>query len=120
MTGDSFVVDVRAVSDVRGGASYVAKYAAKGWSREVSADHDSLIECMTALRGRRLISCVGSWRGIDKRDATADVDDWTRVGRLDEVIESAGRQEAWAVGVLRSLNASAAEIQAAGVPAEDG
>jgi hypothetical protein len=103
-TGDSFIVDVRGVTDARGQAKYLARYATKGIDRSVVCDPESLLECVVCLRGRRLLLPFGGWFGRDTEAPTKPCREYRRVGRVVEIINSAKRGEQWAIGVLRSLN----------------
>jgi hypothetical protein len=102
-TGDSFIVDVSRVKSDTKGIGYVAKYAGKGWTAEVVRDHDALVECVVALRGRRLLLTFGSMAKLDVDGEHSDPGDWSRVGRLDHILTAAERGEVWAVGVMRSI-----------------
>lgn len=65
VTGDSFIVDCRAIAEDAKVASYVAKYATKPLSSEVISQPEKLDECIVSVRGRRLIQCFGTWKGLD-------------------------------------------------------
>ena len=105
-TGDSPIVDVRAVSDERKGAAYVCKYLGKGFDSSVLASADDLRECVVALSGRRLLIPFGDWYGAFGAARREPEPEWRVVGGLHDLLSAAGRGEAWAVGVLRSLRAS--------------
>lgn len=102
-TGDSFIVDLSKVREDDLGITYVGKYLSKGWSKSVGEDHDSLVECILALRGRRLLGSFGSWRGLGLESDDIAPDDWVRIGRLVNIVAAAHVGEVWAVGVLTSL-----------------
>lgn len=102
-SGGSFIVDVRAVSDARGGARYVAKYAAKGFGSDVEQDADCLLECVLALRGRRLLGTFGAWRGRRIERPAPDSVEWRKLGSLAAVASAARRGERWAADCFRSL-----------------
>lgn len=70
-TGDSSIVDVRAIPDWKRRARYVTKYVTKPASPSVVNDPDALDEFITAIRGRRLCFTFGTWRGIKLNDAEA-------------------------------------------------
>lgn len=71
VTGDSFVVDIRAIHDRREAAKYVAGYIAK--PADVAAWPASAIaEYALALHGRRLMQPFGTARKVDLDD---DADD---------------------------------------------
>lgn len=102
----SFVVDVQRARHSADAAGYVTKYVSKGWTSEVARDHDALIECVTALRGRRLLVLFGQWYGLDFDDDNRDPADWKPIASLTRIVAAAAAGETWAVGVMRSLNAS--------------
>lgn len=68
VTGDSYIVDVRAVVEDTKVASYVAKYATKPLHSNVVRSPNHLDECICATKGRRLVQTFGSWAGIDAED----------------------------------------------------
>jgi hypothetical protein len=110
-TGDSDVVWISRVPADSDRLRYACKYAGKGWTREVATDHDSLIECVSALRGRRLVIPFGGWYGTHPELAAPAATDWTRVDRVTRILEAAGRGETWAVGVFVSLGWPEAEVR---------
>ena len=124
-TGDSPVVDIREIKDGEKGVGYVCKYLGKGFDHSVFASPDDLVECITALRGRRLLVAFGDWYG-----RVGDVDDradgsWKLVGSLHMVRACAERGELWAQGVFIALGrarAAGSVDPAAGPihPLEDG
>lgn len=65
VTGDSFIVDCRAIAEDAKVASYVAKYATKPLHSAVIDQPDKLDECIVSVRGRRLIQCFGTWKSLD-------------------------------------------------------
>lgn len=60
-TGDSYIVDIRQVDDVADRARYVTKYSTKPLHSAVTHDHEKLCEFCTAIKGKRLYQCFGSW-----------------------------------------------------------
>jgi len=102
-TGDSYIVDVRAVDDPRRGIEYVAKYAGKGVDASVLRDHDALIEAITALRGRRLLLFTGVWRVVAAVKVPSRYSDWRDVGNLVQVVRAYHRNEPVAVAAVLSL-----------------
>lgn len=103
ITGDSFIVDVSRMKHQQEGIGYVAKYASKGWTAEVTRDHDSLVECVCSLRGRRLLVTFGRMAKLDVDSGTPRAEDWRRVDRLERILEAHGRGERWASGIVRGL-----------------
>lgn len=72
VTGDSYVVHIRAVPNEDRVRNYVTKYVSKPVSHDVYCDPDSLSEAITALKGRRLVQCYGAWRGVRLRSPSTD------------------------------------------------
>ncbi len=99
----SFIVDIQRVEDGARAVDYAGKYVTKGWSHEVADDHDSLVECVLACRGRRLLCTFGTWFNAGMETPEPGPNDWVRIGRLESVLRAAGRGEPWAVGVVTSL-----------------
>lgn len=104
VTGDSSIVDVRAVDSDGSCAGYVTKYLTKPASSDVYADTDKLDEMICTLRGRRLCLTFGSWRGIVLEPKDADAVEWQPIGSLDSLRSRArdGDEEA-----LRWIDAAA-------------
>lgn len=99
-TGDSFIVDVRAVKDQEVGLNYVCKYLGKGFDQSVLASPDHLRECINALSGRRLLTAFGDWYGRLTDVEADEVGEWRVVGSLDGIVRQALRGDEWARGVL--------------------
>jgi len=74
-TGDSCVVDVRAVRDREEIARYVTKYVTKPFSSNVFKDLATLTELVQALQGRRMLVTFGSWRKWHLT-ASPSADEW--------------------------------------------
>jgi len=103
ITGDSHQVDSRRVVNSVEDASYVSRYAARGVDRDVTLDHDALVEAVCSLRGRRMFQPFGGWPPCRVEKPVKDSSAWRRVGRLVEVYEAARAGEVWATGIFRSL-----------------
>lgn len=88
VTGDSYIVDIRAIGSVRERAAYVAKYATKPLHNEVTLQPGKLDEFITAIKGRRLYQCFGDWSRAVKRTKIPRKDS-TRVGRVSSIWEDA-------------------------------
>jgi len=102
-TGGSFIVDIQRARKTDDACLYAAKYVSKGWTSEVARDHDALVECIVAMRGRRLLITFGEWHGLDVERPDDDPGDWRNVGSLDYIFAADRRGEQWAVGILRAL-----------------
>lgn len=92
VTGDSTIVSISRVSGRQRVIRYVTKYASKPLHRSFSADEHLLAECMTALRGRRLCTTFGGWRGVLLIDHPNE-DGWENLGDLDGWIRQAATGE---------------------------
>lgn len=90
VTGDSPVVDVRAVKDLDHAARYVAKYGSKPCDRSVLFQPSRLTEAIQALRGSRLCTTFGEWRGTRLSSPSEDNDNvgWVEVGTLKSIADT--------------------------------
>ena len=104
VTGDSYVVDVRAIAADDKIASYVAKYATKPLHPNVIRSETHLDECIVAVRSRRLVNCFGCWKGLDVDDPEPGGKPKS-IGRVDYLFETAAAGDAdairWAEVLLR-------------------
>lgn len=105
-TGDSFIVDISRARDDKRAVGYISKYITKGWSDEILKVFDDVVECICALRGRRLLGTWGCFRRLDLGDQLLDSGRWIKVGRLSAIVVAAHAGEEWARGVFRSLGRS--------------
>ena len=102
VTGDSMVTSIDMVKDRKHAADYTAKYCTKGWDHPVFANEDKLAEAIAALRGRRLVTTFGSWRGF-KLNEPPEPGDWEQVAPLDEYLTLAEQGDPHAIWVLRTI-----------------
>ena len=118
ITGDSDVVDVRAIHDKAKISKYIAKYVAKptemkGW------DNRSLCEYALALHGKRLVHTFGSLHGqtVDKEKGKAENTAKESLGTVDRLVRWARLGYGPAVAALEILNRLGRRWRAAsGVP----
>jgi hypothetical protein len=89
ITGDSYIVHVRALDRAADAAAYLVKYVTKGTSPAVWNTPDLASEWICASRGVRTAATYGTWRGIRLLAKPAKVTDWQFVGKLDQVILNA-------------------------------
>lgn len=68
ITGDSFIVDVRAITDQRQQVRYVTKYTTKPLAADVVRVPAKLEEFIVAVAGRRLFQCFGDWSKAHAKD----------------------------------------------------
>lgn len=88
ITGDSFILDIRRITDKDCVGRYVTKYASKPlnntfWNRESLLD-----EVVRAMVGRRLCFTFGTWRGV-KLTQTPEPGDWINLGSFHDVLRQA-------------------------------
>lgn len=63
-TGDSHIVDVRAVRRLADVASYLTAYLCKSIGTQVWRNHDRLCEAIVALHGRKTLISFGTWHRL--------------------------------------------------------
>lgn len=103
VTGDSSIVFIEPVRDREGTASYVTKYVTKPADSSVFAVPDRLDELVCALRGRRLCTTFGSWRGEKLEEVPDDGVKWRALGPLDTLKNRAREGDADAIRWLEVL-----------------
>lgn len=103
-TGDSYMVDIRALNEGKDAAHYVAKYVSKGTNDEVWTDPNARQEWILAMKGTRTAATYGSWRGFALLGKIADKQEWTRIGTLTYIASQAQAGEPWAIGALQAIN----------------
>lgn len=102
ITGDSFVVDIRAIRSNTHAAHYVTKYASKPFNNTFLGRPGPLDEALIALKGRKLLMTFGTFRGlqiIDKPDETS----WIHIAPLEVVICNAAHGDQAAIAILASI-----------------
>lgn len=103
ITVDSLIVDIRFIKDGPAIARYVTKYASKPLSHTVIAEPDRLDEAILALKGRRLATTFGTWRGL-LLTPKPDPEAWINLGSLASMIRQAESGEPIAVAICQSLS----------------
>lgn len=99
ITGDSHVVNIRAVRDSAEGAWYAGKYATKGFDHTVLHSPAALVAAIHGLRSRRLVAPFGDWWNRPKDEQEPKVGEWVFLWSLETVLAAASRGELWAVGL---------------------
>lgn len=102
ITGDSFVVDIRFVRDLRTAAQYVTKYASKPFNNTFLNRAYLLDEILLALKGRKLLLTFGAWRGITLIQTPSE-GAWEHVAPLETIITNAANGDQNAELILRNL-----------------
>lgn len=93
VTGDSEVIDIRAVKDKERSAKHVARYAVKPADvTELSLDNS--VSVVKALKGRRLVGTFGTAKELSLRpQKNEDVADYENIGSWNFVIHMQGSNE---------------------------
>lgn len=115
ITGDSFIVDIRACRSSADAARYVTKYASKGVHG--SCYHDPLVlhEAIMSVRGRRLVGKFGSWSVLDLK-TEVETGDWLPVDSLSRLLQRSISGEAFACQVLAFLRSQSCQDTERGPP----
>lgn len=88
VTGDSYIVDVRAARTQREVGRYITKYLTKVVSAEVTRDQERFVEAIQALNGRKMLATYGTWNHL-RLTTPSDNLDWVDVCSLAEAIRRA-------------------------------
>lgn len=109
LTKDSYIVDIRRVNDHDAVAGYVTKYASKPLNSSFINTPSLLQEALTALRGKRLCFCFGSWYKTPLHEV--DFEDepkgsWTPLYSLDELLPLAERGDPQVLPLFAASNLS--------------
>lgn len=102
ITKDSCIVDIRPADNRAGIARYITKYITKPLDSNLQRMPEKLFEAMQALKGRKIATTFGSWRGLKLTDPKP-TNDWLPVAPLDELIHRAAKGEPWAQSVIDYL-----------------
>jgi hypothetical protein len=103
VTGDSHVVDVRRVNSREHAARYVSKYCSTPIDDGICTNSEWLDEAMIALRGSRLCTTFGSWRGLVLEPKKDDPGDWIKICSLDALMAAVENAEPWAIALHARL-----------------
>lgn len=105
VTGTSHIVDVRLVKDENKVAQYVTKYITKPCPNDLYRDHAALCEAIRTLKGRRLVTTFGAWRGhaLLKNET---LDDWEPLMPWPELLTRCREGDPIAIGIYRSVSKS--------------
>jgi hypothetical protein len=103
ITTDSHIVDIKVLSSGKDAAHYVSKYVAKGTTDNVWADRNAAQEWVTAMKGVRVCSTYGTWRGFKLMEKPVLAQDWAPVASLTSVMHAAKAGQQWAMAIVISL-----------------
>lgn len=103
LTGDSWIVDIRAIRDATVATRYVTKYASKPLNNTFLHIPERLDEAIQSLKGRKLCLTFGTWRGLSLSPTPCD-GAWEHVASLEAIIEKASHGNTEAMAILQSLS----------------
>ncbi len=106
VTGHSHRVHVSLVNQDLAAIREVTKYLSKPIHRSIEFLPNVLDECIVSLKGRRLITTFGSWRGTPLLDVSNPDpnEEWRVWGTLHQLCALAAQKDAWARAALVSLS----------------
>jgi len=102
-TGDSWIVDVRAIRTFDDVTAYITKYLSKGIAKGVAHDDRRLCEAITSLTGRKTLLTFGSWAKLALLAKPDDDTTWTAVASADLVISQAADGVPTAIAIASVL-----------------
>lgn len=94
VTGDSYIVDVRSVTDPARRAAYVTKYATKPADSTVLRNVDRLQEFILCIKGKRLFQCFGEWKTFSLEGDDEPRRNLTVIGSVENLAARARAGEA--------------------------
>jgi hypothetical protein len=103
VTQGSSVVDVRRLDRLHDACIYVTKYITKGTNSTVWQTDSSAVEFICAMKGVRICSTYGDWRGLKLTETEIDATDWTYVANLSDLYIRAAQGEVHAANLLMIL-----------------
>jgi hypothetical protein len=102
-TGDSYVIDVRAVVSEENVCHEVTKYITKGTSRNVWDDEQLAAEWIRVSKGVRACGTFGSWRGLKLTEKGAPDPDAEYLGSLVSLLNRQAAGDRVAAAILTAL-----------------
>jgi hypothetical protein len=103
ITGDSSIVDVRAVHDTSKAVGYLCKYVSKPIDASLYADPRKLDEFVTAIHGRKTMATFGTWRGLKLKQRPKDDKVWRNVMSLVDLAARCRAKDPEALKLLALL-----------------
>lgn len=108
---DSFIVDVRAIRDMRAAVNDITCYLSKLPSITIFQDQTSAVEFINAMHGTRLLAKFGNVPSISTEPEPPDgVNDWQPVASLATILTQADRGVATALLILHKLKGEFNEL----------
>lgn len=103
ITGDSRIVDIRALKNERDAAHYVAKYISKGTNNEVWYNEGATEEWIAATQGLRTATTFGKWRGFKLLQKPKTESGWVPVISLQGMMNAARKGDERAMAIMAQL-----------------
>lgn len=120
VTGDSYVVDIRALSCLDEVIGYVTKYAGKPVGGIVLQTPERLQEAIQTMRGKRFCTTFGNWHNVSHDDEDDGLKDWGTVSSLAGLLSAARAGNDLAVRMFKSVFRRAPEESCRGDPTLNG
>lgn len=102
ITGDSYVVDIRAVRDTQEVTTYVTKYATKPGHKTFIGDLALTVEAIKALHGRRLMIRYGEYREFKLKEP-GEPREYEPVMSLKELLRGVGENRCTHLAIFRRV-----------------
>jgi hypothetical protein len=102
-TGDSMIVDIRAIDSAKDVVHYVCKYVTKGTSPQVWQRDELADQFVIGTKRVRACGTYGTWRRFRLLAAPVTATDWKVVDSLTNIWRAARREEHWALAVIQSI-----------------
>ena len=102
VTGDSTIVDIRFAANKKCLVHYITKYASKPLHHSILKIPERLDEAVLAMKGRRLCTTFGNWRGVPLTKVEPD-DNWQYVAPLWSLLRQAREGDADAIRICNRL-----------------
>ncbi len=102
VTGDSFIVDVRAIRDNKRVTQYICKYATDPIDRSIGKSTTLLTEAINAFIGRKSCLTFGTFRRV-VLTAPTDTSAWRHLATLNRIIWQAEMGFEHAKAIINSL-----------------
>ena len=103
-TGDSYIVDVRRITNDRQAAAYVTKYVTKPIDAKLIEVPEDLDEAIKALHHARMYEPFGTWRVEIMQCDANDPGDWQPICTLSEMAAGLKTSQTWAIQLWKLVS----------------
>ena len=118
ITGDSHIIDLTMIKSPEQLYSYLTKYVTKGWDAGMYRDHPRLVEAISALMHRKLLTCFGEFAHLRLLQPPT-VETWVELGTLHELYVLRDRGVPWALAAYAAIFTRSFDPPAVDIP-DDG